>query len=105
MKVNVRDQQGNPHEIEGTVGWTLLEAIRGAGLSVKAECGGTCSCATCHVYIDAEWQDKLPAAGDMEIEMLDLAFDVQDNSRLSCQVVLEAELEGLSAALAPGTEE
>lgn len=105
MKVKVRDQQGGEHEIEGTEGWTLLEAIRGAGLSVKAECGGTCSCATCHVYIDADWTDKLPQASEMEIEMLDLAFDVQDNSRLSCQVVLEPELEGLHATLAPGTEE
>ncbi len=105
MKVKVRDQQGADHEIEGTIGWTLLEAIRGAGLSVKAECGGTCSCATCHVYIDDAWAGKLPEAAEMEIEMLDLAFDVQENSRLSCQVVLEAELEGLQATLAPGTEE
>jgi len=70
MKVKVRDQQGADHEIEGTIGWTLLEAIRGAGLSVKAECGGTCSCATCHVYIDDAWAGKLPEAAEQMVVMV-----------------------------------
>lgn len=104
MKIHVTDQKGQAHTIEGTLGWTAMEAIRDANLPIKAECGGTCSCATCHVYVDEPWFSRLPPRSDMEADMLDLAFDVQENSRLSCQITLTPELEGLTLTLAPGTE-
>lgn len=104
MKLHVTDQQGNMHTIEGNLGWTAMEAIRDANLPIKAECGGTCSCATCHVYVDEAWLNRLPPRSEMEGEMLDLAFDVRDNSRLSCQITLTPELDGIKLTLAPGTE-
>lgn len=104
MKLVVIDQNGKSHEVDAPVGWTAMEAIRHANLPLKAECGGCLACATCHVYVDEEWKDRLPAANDVEIEMLDMAFEVQDKSRLSCQIVLEEALEGMRLTLAPGTE-
>jgi len=77
-----------------------MEIIREYGLPIKAECGGACSCATCHVYVDDEWLDKIPHMRDDEEEMLDEAFDVQDNSRLSCQIILNEDLDGLKVRLA-----
>jgi len=104
VKIKVTDQKGALHEIEGTEGWTLMEAIRQANLPFKAECGGCLACATCHVYVDDAFKSLVPEASDVELGMLDLAFDVQDNSRLSCQITLKPELEGLAITLAPGTD-
>ncbi len=100
-KINVTDREGKTHELEGLEGWRVMEVIRDYGLPIKAECGGACSCATCHVYVDEAWLDKLQPPHDEEIAMLDEAFDVQDNSRLSCQILLSEELEGLHVTLAP----
>lgn len=104
MKIKVTDQKGVVHEIEGTDGWTLMEAVRQANLPLKAECGGCLACATCHVYVEEPWLSQLEAAGEVELSMLDMAFDIQDNSRLSCQITLKPELEGLTVILAPGTD-
>jgi 2Fe-2S ferredoxin len=104
MKIHVIDQKGVAHTIEGTVGWTAMEAIRDANLPIKAECGGTCSCATCHVYVEESWLSRLAPRSEMETEMLDLAFEVKEGSRLSCQITLSPALEGLTLTLAPGTE-
>jgi 2Fe-2S ferredoxin len=104
MKVRVTDQAGREHELEGLEGWRLMEVIRDYKLPIKAECGGACICATCHVYVDKQWTDKLHAATAEEIDQLDNAFEVQDNSRLSCQIILNEELDGLQVTLAPGTE-
>ncbi len=104
MKIKVTDQKGQPHTIEATLGWTAMEAIRDAGLPILAECGGTCSCATCHVYVDDAWLSRLPPRQDLETEMLDLAFEVKDSSRLSCQITLSEDLEGIELTLAPGTD-
>jgi 2Fe-2S ferredoxin len=62
---------------------------------ILGDCGGSCSCATCHVYIDPAWLDKLPAIGKDEEMMLECALDVQENSRLSCQIIMQAELDGI----------
>jgi 2Fe-2S ferredoxin len=102
--IHVTDQDGQSHTLEGIEGWRVMEIIRDYGLPIKAECGGACSCATCHVYVDPKWQEKLAEPNDEEIEMLDEAFDVEENSRLSCQILLLKELDGLSVTLAPGTE-
>ncbi len=104
MKIIVTDQQGKTHELEGIEGWRVMEIIRDAGLPIKAECGGCCSCATCHVYVDVEWVRKLYPLREDEQDLLDTAPDVRDNSRLSCQILMSEELDGLELTLAPGTE-
>lgn len=101
MKLYVTDHDGNEQQIEGIDGWQLMEAIRDEGMEIKAECGGACACATCHVYIDEEWKNKIPEKSEEEMDMLDLAFDVQENSRLSCQIIITPNLEGLKITLAP----
>ena len=60
MKLYITDHDGNEHQIEGVDGWQLMEAIRDEGMQIKAECGGACACATCHVYVDEDWKDKVP---------------------------------------------
>jgi 2Fe-2S ferredoxin len=102
--INVIDQQGGAHRIEGLDGWQVMEVIRDQGLPIKAECGGACACATCHVYVDEAWLGKLAPQHAEEIAILDGAFEVKANSRLSCQILLRADLEGLSVTLAPGSE-
>ena len=104
MFINVTDQQGQRHRLEALEGFRVMEIIRDWGLDIKAECGGACACATCHVHVDEGWLDRLHAPLDEEIDRLDEAFDVRDNSRLSCQLLMTAELDGLEIRLAPGTE-
>lgn len=104
MKLIVNDMQGNRHELEALEGWRAMEVIRDWGLPIKAECGGACSCATCHVYVDPAWMDKLVPPTDEELDMLDGAFEVEDNSRLSCQILMRDDLDGLVLTLAPGSE-
>jgi len=104
MRIIVTDQLGQIYEIEGIEGWRVMEIIRDAGLPIKAECGGCASCATCHVYVDKEWLSKLYPMREDEQDLLDTAPDVQDNSRLSCQILMSEELDGLKITLAPGTE-
>ncbi|MCB1397282.1 MAG: 2Fe-2S iron-sulfur cluster binding domain-containing protein [Rhodobacter sp.] len=78
-------------------GLTLMEAARDACVpGILAECGGACSCSTCHVYIDPAWTAKLPEAEEMEVDLLDFAVEVDpETSRLSCQITLTPELDGL----------
>jgi 2Fe-2S ferredoxin len=104
MIINVIDQQGTHHTLEAEAGWRVMEIIRDWNLNIKAECGGACSCATCHVYVAPEWVDKLFPANDDEIDMLDSAPAVQKNSRLSCQIIMSSELNGLTVILAAGSQ-
>lgn len=99
--INVIDRDGTTHEVEGKDGWKLMEIIRDKGLPIEAACGGCASCATCHVYVADEWADRLPAKSEEEEDMLDLAMEVQANSRLSCQIEVGADLNGLTVTLAP----
>ncbi|GAA0552198.1 2Fe-2S ferredoxin [Rhizomicrobium palustre] len=101
MKIFAKDRDGKEIEIEGRDGWTIMEMLREAGLPITAECGGACACATCHVYIDPEWVEKLTPASDMEVDMLDMALAVEPNSRLSCQLTCSEELDGIKVTLAP----
>ncbi|MBJ7577095.1 MULTISPECIES: 2Fe-2S iron-sulfur cluster-binding protein [unclassified Devosia] len=101
MKITVTDQAGEVHELEGLEGWRVMEVIRDWGLNIKAECGGACACATCHVYVDPEWLDAVGAANDDEEDMLDTVGDVKSNSRLSCQILCSDDLDGLKLTLAP----
>jgi ferredoxin, 2Fe-2S len=83
-------------ETEGENGSTVMEtAIMNAVPGIIAECGGACTCATCHVYVDPEWTAVVGGPSSMEEDMLDFAFDVQDNSRLSCQIKVRDALDGL----------
>ena len=100
MKIHVTDLEGKLHTLDAIEGWRVMEIIRDAGLPIKAECGGACACATCHVYVDEAWRDKIPPANAEENYMLDDAIDVRDNSRLSCQIIMEPELDGLQLTLA-----
>ena len=104
MKIIVTDQQGTVHELEAIDGWRVMEIIKDYGLPIKAECGGCCACGTCHVYVDDEWIDRLYPMRDDEQDALDTAFDVTDKSRLSCQIIMSEELDGLKLTLAPGSE-
>ena len=101
MKIIVTDREGNKRILEGDSNSTLMEIIRDEGGDIEAACGGCCACATCHVYIDEKWINKLNPIEDDEESMLDQAFDVKKNSRLSCQINLNDDLDGLKLELAP----
>jgi 2Fe-2S ferredoxin len=87
------------HELEGRDGWSVMEILRDGGLDIAAECGGACACATCHVYIDPAWSAKLEPREDMEEGMLETAWEPKQNSRLSCQVHVTAELDGMQVTV------
>jgi ferredoxin, 2Fe-2S len=101
VKVVVTDREGQVHELDALEGWRVMEIIRDHGLPIKAECGGACACATCHVYVDPQWAERLAPASGEEIDMLDQAFQVNDASRLSCQILMREDLDGLQITLAP----
>ena len=101
MKIKVIDRDGNKHELEGDTNSTLMEVLRDAGLEIEAACGGCCACATCHVYINDQWLEKISPKDDDEESMLDQAFDVRNSSRLSCQISLSEDLDGIELELAP----
>ena len=104
LAIHVIDRGGAEHRLPAVEGWRVMEVIRDWGLDIKAECGGAAACATCHVHLDPEWSPQLPPPSEEEIERLDDAFDVRDVSRLSCQILVTPELNGLRLRLAPGTE-
>jgi 2Fe-2S ferredoxin len=90
------EHDGTTHQVEAEVGSTVMEtAIRNGVTGIVAECGGACACATCHVYVDEAWFDRLPARSPEEEDMLDFAFDAKPTSRLSCQIKVEPALDGL----------
>lgn len=105
MKIIVTDPNGNSAELEALEGFRVMEVIRDwsteSGIGIKAECGGACACATCHVYVDEAWVDRLPDMREEEEDRLDEAFDVEANSRLSCQLLMSEELDGLQVTIAP----
>lgn len=100
MQIIVTDQDGTVHELEALEGWRVMEVIRDWGLNIKAECGGSCACATCHVFVDPEWVDRLVPPTDEEEDMLDSVPDLKPGSRLSCQILMSEELDGLKVTLA-----
>lgn len=98
----VTDRRGSDHRIEGESGLSVMEVIRAGGIDeVLALCGGCCSCATCHVYVDAAFADRLPAMGSDEDELLDASDNRHPVSRLSCQIPFGPELNGLKIRIAP----
>ncbi len=96
IKITFIDAEGTSREVEAEEGATVMEtAVRNGIPGIEAECGGACSCATCHVYVDEEWEAVTGQPQPMEEDMLDFAFDVRPNSRLSCQLRVRPELDGL----------
>ena len=101
IRIKVTDRFGEIHELEGQPGDHLMEILREVPWGVEAICGGMCSCATCHVYIDPEWRDKFDAREMDEEDLLDFLDYRQEGSRLSCQLELGDRHDGLSLTLAP----
>ena len=95
-KIIFIDHAGERREVEAKTGTSIMEAaVQNMIPGIDADCGGACACATCHVFIGAEHLSKLKAKDDMEDSMLDFADGVQDNSRLCCQILVNAELDGI----------
>ena len=99
-KIVFTEPGGGRREIDAPLGITLMEAARQHGVKgVVAQCGGACACATCHVYIDPSWLGKLEPPEEMEEGMLENAWEPRDNSRLSCQIQITAEMDGLEVTV------
>ena len=95
-KIIYKDNQGNSKTIEVEKGLSVMEgAIQNNIPGIDADCGGSMACATCHVYVDEKWFIKLPKKDSAEEDMLDMAFEPKKNSRLSCQILVTEELDGL----------
>ena len=95
-KITFIQHNGTEQTVDGLPGMSVMEtAVKNMGAGIDADCGGACACATCHVYIEPDWVEKVGARNPMEEDMLDFAFDVRDNSRLSCQIKVSDALDGL----------
>jgi 2Fe-2S ferredoxin len=103
MHIICVDMEGVEHNLEATEEWSVMEIIRESGINMLAQCGGSCACATCHIYVDPKWKDKIPEPSEEEIGMLDGAFDVTEDSRLACQIFFTKDLDGLRVTLANGS--
>jgi len=99
-KIKYVEHTGKEHEIEVPNGWSVMEgAVKNLVPGIDADCGGACACATCHVYVAPPWMAKLPPREDMEEGMLENAWQPRENSRLSCQIPLTADLDGLEVTV------
>ena len=99
-KITFIEHDGASHEIDAETNITLMEvAVKNLVPGIDADCGGACACATCHVYVDPAWVEKTGNADEMELSMLDFAEEVKDNSRLSCQIKITDNLDGLVVRL------
>jgi 2Fe-2S ferredoxin len=100
--IHVTTRDGEQHQVEASTGQSLMINLREGGIDeILALCGGNCSCATCHVHVAREWLDKLPPMSADEDDLLDSSDARQDNSRLSCQIPVTDDLDGLEVAVAP----
>ncbi|TCT40282.1 2Fe-2S iron-sulfur cluster-binding protein [Martelella mediterranea] len=96
VKLTIIGNDDTAYELDVQDGSSVMEnAVRNGVPGIEAECGGACACATCHVYVDATWTEKVGEPEPMEEDMLDFAVDVRANSRLSCQISMSDELDGL----------
>ena len=95
-KITYITHDNQNHTIDVQNGLTVMEgAVQNDIPGIDADCGGSLACATCHVYVDDKWFDKIPKAEDAEVDMIDMAFEPKKNSRLSCQIIINDELDGL----------
>lgn len=89
------EHNGNTREVDAAIGASVMEAAVNNGIDgILAECGGSCSCATCHVYVDPQWLKKLPPAEDFELGTLEGVREPRENSRLGCQIVVDSSMAG-----------
>ena len=96
-KITYIDNQSNAKTIDVEKGLSVMEgAIQNDIPGIDADCGGSMACATCHVYVEDKWLDKIPEAEEAEVDMIDMAFEPKKNSRLSCQILITDELDGLT---------
>ena len=96
-KVTYIEHNGKSHTIEVSKELSVMEgAVQNNIPGIDADCGGACACATCHVYVDEKWFNKIPKAEDAEVDMIDMAHEPKNNSRLSCQLIVSDELDGLT---------
>ena len=96
VKIIYKDHQGSSKTIEVEKGLSVMEgAVQNDIPGIDADCGGSMACATCHVYVEEKWLDNLPKAEDAEVDMIDMAYKPKKNSRLSCQIIVSDELDGL----------
>ncbi|HLW92716.1 MAG TPA: 2Fe-2S iron-sulfur cluster-binding protein [Roseiarcus sp.] len=102
IRITYKDTEGGSRTVEAQQGSTVMEtALREGVPGIEAECGGACACATCHVYVDPEWMEVVGKPEQMEEDMLDFAFEVRPNSRLSCQIKVTPALDGLTVTTPP----
>ena len=101
INILVKDLDGQVHEIQGREGDSLMEVLREYEWGVAAICGGLCSCGTCHVYLDEQWLDKFQQKDPEEQDLLEVFDSAEPNSRLSCQMQLQASHDGLKLSIAP----
>ena len=95
-KITYKDNQGNSKTINVENGLTVMEgAIQNNIPGIDADCGGSMACASCHVYVEEKWFNKISKAEEAEVDMIDMAFEPKKNSRLSCQLIISDELDGL----------
>jgi 2Fe-2S ferredoxin len=99
VKITFIENDGKSRTIDAEAGSTVMEtAIKHGVPGIEAECGGACACATCHVYVDEAWREKVGPPSPMEEDMLDFGYEVRANSRLSCQIKVSEALDGLIVA-------
>ena len=101
ITIQVTDREGHTHAVEAHPSDRLMEVLREFDWGVAAICGGMCSCATCHVFVDEAWLDAFPQREMDELELLEFLDHFQPNSRLSCQMELQQKHDGLAVKLAP----
>ena len=100
--VNVVTREGAEHQLNGKIGFSIMEVIREAGIGeLAALCGGCLSCATCHIYVDPAFTDVLPAISEEEEDLLVISYNYKKESRLSCQLKLTPAMDGISVRIAP----
>ena len=97
------ERDGTRREVDAPLGLSVLEIAHKHGVDIEGACEGSLACSTCHVIVDASWYGKLPTATEDEEDMLDLAFDLQETSRLGCQLIMSPALDGLVVKLPAGT--
>ncbi|MGR8925356.1 2Fe-2S iron-sulfur cluster-binding protein [Rhizobium leguminosarum] len=100
-KITFIDVQGTEKTVDASDGRSLMEtAVANSIAGVDADCGGACACATCHVYVDPTWVDRIGAASAMEVDLLEFANEPNERSRLSCQIKVTADMDGLVVQVA-----
>jgi 2Fe-2S ferredoxin len=95
-RITYIEHNGTEHTVDVAIGLTVMEgAVNNNVPGIDADCGGACACSTCHAYVNSDWVGKLPAREDMEEDMLDFAYEPNERSRLTCQIQVTPELDGL----------